>query len=286
VECVVHASRVMAPTLVRMSGQEGPMEAGRRLEYSHHGTQYETHHEVSQQELQAATQLIQFLVFVVVFVIEFITVGVYYKVYIVPTASRYVPNGGRGVVVPAELKGSWKIDTFGCTEDCGTFCCFLWCAPCTWVDLWYRAGWLHAFLKGNSVSCTAWEYLAGILGWGAINFFAGGCFPCIFATLRGGLGWVDGGDGGISGIVPLRQLFGIVPHNGCSTFFEDCCCYMWCGACLGTQEYVQIKALLDKAPLEITGVQAQQGPYAAGVVVVGQPVVAGNLVEDNPNKVM
>jgi len=214
--------------------------------------------------------IIRFVVFVVIVVCELLTVLVYWHCYIKPFADQFVP---RDAIVPDDLKGKWQADMFACNDGhCGTCCCYLWCTPCAAADFWYKAGWIHGTLQGTSCNCVGWQFFAGIFAWCALESFAGGCMPCVFAILRGGVGFVDGGDGGLGdSIKPLRQMFGI-PHNGWNTFCEDCCCFLWCSPCVFTQEYRQILALVSRAPLQV---QARGAP---GVIVVGQPVALGNAV--------
>lgn len=210
--------------------------------------------------------VIRLVVLVVVCVAQVATTFIYHACYIKPTPEKYVP---KNAIIPEDMKGSWKFGIFDCTGDCGTFCCFLWCPACSTAEMWYRAGWIHVLLEGTTLACTGWQFFAGIFGFCAMSSMAECCSPCVFAGLRGGVGWMDGGDGGMGDIVPLRKMFGI-PHAGLNTFIEDCCCWCWCNPCLGTQEFRQVSALLDRGPLQV------RGPSAA---VVGNPVtVIGQVV--------
>jgi len=198
-----------------------------------------------------------------IFVIgDCLMVFVYYSCFIKPTADKYIP---RNAIIPQDLKGQWAHGTFDCSGDCGTFWCFACCQPCAVADMWYRAGWLHILLEGMQCGMAGWQWFAGVCGFCVMVDFAGCCFPCIMAALRGGVGFVDGGDGGSDDLVPLKKMFGM-QQGGWGDFFVDCCCWFYCDPCIGTQEYRQIMAALNRGPL-----------------VVAQPsavVVAGNLVGD------
>lgn len=211
--------------------------------------------------------LIRLVVLVLVCSIECITLCCYWSMYIKRTPDKYIPSNA---IVPEDLKGTWKLGTFDCCKALGTCCCFLWCPACTFSDLWYRAGFMHAFVKDNTFEdrCPGWLFFAGACGYCAMT--ASDCGPCGHAILRGGISFVDGSDGGLGDLVPMRKRFGM-PHEGCMTFLEDCCCYCWCGPCVGTQEYVQVMEVLDR------GVQVA-APASMTAQVVGAPVVVTGAV--------
>lgn len=231
--------------------------------------------------------LAQLAIFLIVAVISCLTCYIHWSCYIKPTPDKYVP---RHVVMPEQLTGSFKYGAFDCFSELGTCCCFTWCTSCMMADLWYRAGWLHASMgtpgpKFNSydASCPGWRWFLGAGGHCCLVDVAGCFTPCFIAALRGGVGFIDGGDGGLGDVTPFRQMFRIVPHGGFSTFCSDCCLICWCGPCAGTQEYRQVMAALDAGPLEVRspaaappGAQIVGQPVYAGAPVVGQPVAVGN----------
>eukprot|EP00416_Gambierdiscus_australes_P031324 CAMPEP_0171087492 /NCGR_PEP_ID=MMETSP0766_2-20121228/20179_1 /TAXON_ID=439317 /ORGANISM="Gambierdiscus australes, Strain CAWD 149" /LENGTH=315 /DNA_ID=CAMNT_0011545197 /DNA_START=19 /DNA_END=966 /DNA_ORIENTATION=+ len=200
-----------------------------------------------------------------------LTTIIYHALYIKGSAERYLP---RNVVVPQDMKGRWAHDKCDCGSELGTFCCHCWCAPWVIVETWYRAGFIHAFLgpnAGREIRCPGWQYFAGVGGYFLTEYVAGCCMCCLFAVLRGGVRFVDGGSGGLGEIEDHRKRFEL-PHSGWNTFCEDCCCWCWCGPCIGTQEYRQVMDLLNRQPQ----VASHSAPQLVGapVTVVGTPVVA------------
>lgn len=195
----------------------------------------------------------------------------YFYLYIKPVPERYLPNNA---IIPADLQGRWNFGIFDCFGDCGTCLCFLFCSPCAIGDLWYRAGWVHQTLGGQSfgIKMPGWEWFAAVLSNVFLASWAGCCMPCFYAVLRGGVGFIDGSDDEGMQIKPLRKMFGI-PHTGWGTYFEDCCCYCWCGACVATQEYRQVMQVFAHGPVQVAA------PNAA---MVGQAVIAGQPVTGPP----
>lgn len=221
--------------------------------------------------------LIQLGVMIGICFIEICALICHWNMFIKPKPNLYVPVRA---VVPQDLKRDFKYGLFDCFGDCGTCCCFTWCPACMLSDLWYRAGWLHAALGSSAThadtgSCPGWPFFAGVGMYCVAQDSIGCCMPCVHAVLRGGIGWVDGGDGGLGEITPHRKLFEI-PHDGFGTFFIDTCIWCWCGACAGTQEYRQIMELLNRGPVQQMPLQHSPQVIAA---VVGQPVQVGQVVQ-------
>jgi len=202
------------------------------------------------------------------------TLYVYWCCYIKPQPNKYIPVRA---VVPDDMKGRWRHGVMGCFGDLGTCCCFTWCPACTYSDYWYRAGWLHATMAnpGLEQQCTGWLFFAGVCGWCIAVDVASCCLCCGFAILRGGISFIDGGDGGLGRVVPLRKRFGL-PHHGWSTFCLDCCLHCWCGPCAATQEYRQVMDLLNRGSLQ----EAPPTPIVGNLVTTGTPatVVIGAAV--------
>mmetsp|Transcript_146903 Transcript_146903/g.372810 ORF Transcript_146903/g.372810 Transcript_146903/m.372810 type:complete len:328 (-) Transcript_146903:175-1158(-) len=222
------------------------------------------------------SHLIQLGLMVVICIAECLALLCHWNLFIRPKPNLYIPARP---VVPQDLKGSFKYDLFDCFGACGTFCCFTWCGPCMVADLWYRAGWLHAALgsmaQGSDTgSCPGWPFFAGVGAYCIAQDAIGCCMPCAFAVLRGGIGFVDGGDGGLGEITPHRKLFEI-PHDGAGTFCMDTLTWCCCGACAGTQEYRQIMDLLNRGPIQQMPMQHPQVIAS----VVGQPVQVGQVVQ-------
>jgi len=92
--------------------------------------------------------------------------------------------------------------------------------------------------------------------------------------MRGGIECVDGGDGGLGKMVPLRKRFGL-PHTGLTTFIMDTLCYCFCAPCVATQEYRQVMELLSR------GVQEETAAVPASAADAGAPVIIGQAVEVN-----
>lgn len=224
--------------------------------------------------------LLQLVIALTAGIVSCVTCYVHWSCYIKPTPDKYIP---RHAVIPEQLTGSFKYPLFDCFGDVGTCCCFTWCPSCMMADMWYRTGWIHQTLKPGGAnfasydqSCPGWRWFAGMCGHCILMDMAGCFVPCFIAALRGGVSFVDGGDGGLGDVTPFRQLFKIVPHDGFSTFCNDCCLICWCGPCVGTQEYRQVMDALGGAPLEVRApVPAAQG-QVVGAPVVGQPVVVWN----------
>jgi len=202
-------------------------------------------------------------------VVELVILACYWKCYIKPTADKFIPVRA---IPPEDMRGKWMHDVCDWGGDIGTCCCFIWCHPCALADLWYRAGWLHAVFKDlDGPSCPGWLFCAGVLGYVFAQHVASCCMPCGYAALRGGVSWIDNSDGGLGDIKPLRKLFGL-PHDGFSTFCQDCCLWCWCPCLAGTQEYRQVMSLLDRGTVRVEA--------APETIVVGQPVqVVGHPVE-------
>lgn len=205
----------------------------------------------------------------------------YWAVWIRPKPNQYVPLRP---VIPNALKGRFVHRLTDCGADCGTFCCFMFCPVCTLADYWYRMGWIHAVMKDTwgsmDSSCPGWRYFAGVAGHVGASQIAGCCIPCVFAALRGGLGWLDSNsqnNSSMDPIVPARIMWE-TPHKGCNTFCKDCCLWCWCGPCVGTQEYRQVMDLLRMGPVQqlplnvVTTGQIIGQPVAVGVVVMGEKV--------------
>mmetsp|Transcript_103607 Transcript_103607/g.200764 ORF Transcript_103607/g.200764 Transcript_103607/m.200764 type:complete len:160 (+) Transcript_103607:2-481(+) len=148
-------------------------------------------------------------------------------------------------------------------------------------DLWYRAGWLHAAFdeshnqkigdKPLDESCPGWLFFLGCCGFCAASDFAGCCMACGAAALRGGISFIDGGDGGLGKIVPMRKRFEM-PHTGINTFLYDSLCYCCCGSCIATQEYRQVMELLNRGPVQQETSPPVVQAAVVGATVVGEPV--------------
>jgi Cys-rich protein (TIGR01571 family) len=203
--------------------------------------------------------LIHVVTVVVVLVVDLIALYVYYSKYIKPTFTSYLRPD---TVVPQDLQGKWMFGLCDWSGDMGTCCCFTFFPACTFADLWYRAGMIHAFAGDGSASVDGWQWFVGILGWSLL--VESGFEPCLFAVIRGGVGWITK-DEQIGGAIPMRKRFNI-PHNGFSTFIEDCCVACWCYPCMGTQEFRQVQAVLDRDP------QGGSGKGVPGAETVGVPV--------------
>lgn len=226
--------------------------------------------------------LIQFAVMVIVLVVEISVLVLYWCCYIKNTPEKYIPPNA---VVPADLKGRWLHGIFDCTGACGTCLCFTFFPVCAMADLWYRAGWVHAMMHGEmqreqqqaTACCPGFEYFLACCGYMLLQ--ETGCTPCALAVLRGGM--PSDNREGLGIIVDHTRRFQL-PHAGFSTFCEDCCLHCWCGPCAATQEYRQVKAVIDRgiqvaAPIPLVG-------QIAVATVVGQPVqVVGEVVKTNNN---
>jgi len=202
-----------------------------------------------------------------ILIFDLLIVFLYYRFYIKPTFTKFIP---KNAVIPQDLMGRFKYDVFDCRGDCGTFCCFLWCAGCTMSDLWYRAGWIHTTFRDEHCDCDGWQYFAGVFGYQIFNGLLGhvdGCFPCLFAALRNGCGCMnkDRGHEGIGDFMTTKQMFGLPPPT-CSDFAKDCCLYCWCEPCVATQEYRQVMAVLERGP---PAVHSPSGKVVGNAVVVG-----------------
>jgi len=212
--------------------------------------------------------VVQLFVFFIICVWGVIGTGCHWACYIKPTPEKYIPQNA---VIPADLKGKWAYGVFECFGACGTFCCFLWCPSCAVSDLWYRAGWLHQMMGGSAEnssmsSCPGWQFVLGV----GLHLFVqelAGCFVCcLWSVGRGGMRWIDGSTGGTSGIDDHRLRFAL-PHDGFITFCCDSFLWACCGACVGTQEYRQIMAVLERGPVQV------QDPAITGTVIIGAPVM-------------
>ncbi|CAE8594628.1 unnamed protein product [Polarella glacialis] len=208
------------------------------------------------------------------------TVG-YWCLYIKPDPLTFTPARA---VVPDDLKGRWKYGLFDCCGAPGTFCCFTFCMPCSVVDLWCRAGWIHAATSSSSAGqgsssngpFTGFQYFIGVAAYWIFQSIGNlCCMPVLFAFLRGGASFVDGSNGGMD-FESHHERFAI-PHFGFSTFCSDCCGWCWCGPCMGTQEYRQVMELLKRGPVQV---QAPQMPMIVGMPVqVPMVTVAGTVVK-------
>eukprot|EP00437_Effrenium_voratum_P058598 CAMPEP_0181507656 /NCGR_PEP_ID=MMETSP1110-20121109/59276_1 /TAXON_ID=174948 /ORGANISM="Symbiodinium sp., Strain CCMP421" /LENGTH=226 /DNA_ID=CAMNT_0023636859 /DNA_START=177 /DNA_END=857 /DNA_ORIENTATION=- len=192
---------------------------------------------------------------------------VYWVCYIRHTHERVIPGN---VIVPEDLKGSWKYGLFDGTS-CGTCLCFVFCAWCSIGDLWYRSGHVHATLNRPTSAphdgcCPGWEFFVGCCGCCMLAEMADCVAPCVLASLTGGLGFLnpDVPSNQMGSVVPFRTRFGL-HHNGWGTFCNDCCAWCFCFPCQGAREYRQVQDLLSRWPL-----QTQQ---AMPMMVVGQPIM-------------
>lgn len=215
--------------------------------------------------------LVRIGIIILVAIFQAVGLYIYWRSYVRHSATKFVPPNA---MTPADMMGRWAYGEFDCCSAMSTFWCFLFCHICSVSDLWYRAGFVHGIMEpGQENPCTCcepcpgWPYFIG----GCLYFFVEGCgcLPCMGAFLRGGVRWIDGGNGGMD-TPDLRLRFGI-PNDGFCTFFSDCCCWAWCGPCLGTQEYRQIMALLDRGQLATVQASVVGAPVQ---VVMGSPVQA------------
>jgi len=219
---------------------------------------------------------IRVAVFLGVCILQCTVLYCHWNRYIKPDPNKFIP---RRAVVPDDLKGNWKYGMFDCMGELGTCCCFSWFPACMFSDLWYRAGWIHAFCDKDQHSndsldgsCPGYLFFAGCCGWCLANDCLACCTCCGYATLRGGIECVDGGDGGLGKIVPMRKRFG-VPHDGFKTFIMDTLAYCFCAPCAATQEYRQVMELLDRGP-----VQEVINNVPIAVPVMGAPAIMGEPV--------
>jgi len=251
------------------------LETEEHVHEHEHGHGHEHEHENGEPDWMLIDLLIRLCVLVLVTVVSTLELWLYWRFYIKPTPSLYVPAR---VIVPDDLKGRWQYGMFDCQGAWGTFCCFFWCTPCAVADLWYRAGWIHASLGRNVDTspelscCPGWPWFLGVCGYLIAQDMAGGCDSCVYSLTRGGLVWVNN-DPSLGEVETHALRFGM-PHKSCGDFCCDCCLWLWCRPCIATQEYRQIMALLDRRPLQV------QQP--AMPTCVGMPMqVAGGQVQPN-----
>jgi len=207
--------------------------------------------------------VIQLTLFVGICLVWRLALFCHWSMFIKPSPTKYVPLNA---VVPEDLKGQWKYGVFECCGDLGTCCCFCWCEPCMVSDLWYRSGWLHAAAgveasDSSGGSCPGGLFYMGVGGYCLVLNCFGCCLPCGLAVLRGGA------QGRLGNIVPHQQRFDI-PHFGISTFAMDTLLWCFCRPCVGTQEYRQVMALLERGPAQQMAAESQH----VEEVLVGAPV--------------